>query len=132
MNRPPYMPEAASLIARLPDMGSALHDSCIDLVREQTVEAVGMHCFRASRPLSTPWCISGKHWLPKKSRPMLLSETLFFRGQALGKISQDQHAGGVTFKPKHGHTRLAGRTWKSIDSCQRAVLKQYIAEGPRD
>jgi len=40
MNRPPYMPESASLIAHLPDMGSALHDSCIDLVREQTVGAV--------------------------------------------------------------------------------------------
>lgn len=40
MNRPPYMPDAASLIAHLPDMGSALHDSCIALVREQTVEAV--------------------------------------------------------------------------------------------
>ena len=63
---------------------------------------------------------------------MELVETFFHRGRALGKICQDQHAGKVTFKPKTGHKRLAGRTWKSIDSCQRAVLKHYIAESPRD
>ncbi len=39
MNRPPYTPDAASLIASLPDMGDSIHAACIDLVRHQTVEA---------------------------------------------------------------------------------------------
>ena len=40
MNRPPYMPDAASLVARLPDMGEALHNACIALVRHQTVQSL--------------------------------------------------------------------------------------------
>jgi hypothetical protein len=56
---------------------------------------------------------------------MELAETLFYRGQALGKICQDVSAGTVTFKPKNGHTRLAGRTWKSVTACQKAVIKTY-------
>lgn len=39
MNRPPFMADAASLIARIPDMGDSIHDGAIDLVREQTLEA---------------------------------------------------------------------------------------------
>jgi len=61
---------------------------------------------------------------------MELVETLFYRGQALGKIHQDLFAGEVRFKPKAGHKHLAGRTWKSIDACQRAVFKHYITESP--
>ena len=62
---------------------------------------------------------------------MILTESLFIDGEPVGKICQDQHAGKVTFKPKAGHKHLAGRKWKSIDSCQRAVLKHYMAESPR-
>ena len=40
MNRPPYMPDAASLIARLHDMGDSIHAACIDLVRHQSVESL--------------------------------------------------------------------------------------------
>ncbi len=40
MNRPPFMPDAATLIARLPDMGEALHSARIELVRHQTVKSL--------------------------------------------------------------------------------------------
>jgi hypothetical protein len=61
---------------------------------------------------------------------MLLSETLFYRGQALGKIQQDLFAGEVRFIPERGHKRLAGRKWRSVKACQRAVIKTYKQEGP--
>jgi hypothetical protein len=63
-----------------------------------------------------------------ESRPMLLSETLFYRGQALGKIQQDVLAGEVRFIPKHGPSRLAGRSWKSVNACKKAVIKTYQGE----
>jgi len=63
---------------------------------------------------------------------VIVIESFFIDGEPVGKVCQGLLKAQVTFKPKHGHTRLAGRTWKSIDSCQRAVLKHYIAEGPRD
>jgi hypothetical protein len=34
------MPDAASLIARLPDMADSIHNAAIDLVRHQTVESL--------------------------------------------------------------------------------------------
>lgn len=56
---------------------------------------------------------------------MLLSETLFYRGQALGKIQQDLFAGEVSFIPKDGSKRLAGQKWRNSQACRKAVLAHY-------
>lgn len=61
---------------------------------------------------------------------MVLVETLFHRGQAMGKIQQDISAGEVRFIPKDGSKRLAGMKWRSVKACQRAVIKTYKQEGP--
>ena len=63
---------------------------------------------------------------------MVLVETLFHRGEPIGKISQDLFAGEVRFIPNEGHKRLAQRKWSSVNACQRAVLKHYTKEDPRD
>lgn len=40
MNRSPYMPDAASLIARLPDMGAALDAALCELGKDMTVDRI--------------------------------------------------------------------------------------------
>ena len=56
---------------------------------------------------------------------MILSETLFHRGQAVGQMLQNTNSGHVTFQPVKGHKRLAKRKWRSVNTCQCAVLKAY-------
>jgi hypothetical protein len=61
---------------------------------------------------------------------MLLIETFFIAGEPVGKICQDIYKGAVTFAPKAGNKHLARRKWKTVFSCQRAVIKSYTNEGP--
>ena len=56
---------------------------------------------------------------------MILTETVFHRGQPVGLMHRNSLTGRVSFQPVAGHTRLARRRWKSAKACQRAVLKSY-------
>ena len=78
--------------------------------------------------LSKAWgSFAGRWWLMEIPR-MFVIETLFHNGQALGKIQQDRFAGEVSFIPKNGHHRLAGRKWSSIRGCKAAVIREYKNE----
>ena len=57
---------------------------------------------------------------------MVLTETLYgANGEPLGKVREDLLNGLVTFEPKDGNKRLAGRKWRTSNACRKAVLKTY-------
>ena len=62
---------------------------------------------------------------------MVVIETMFIDGEPVGKVCEDLGRGLVTFIPKDGNKRLARRKWKSVVSCQRAVIKTYTKESPQ-
>ena len=62
---------------------------------------------------------------------MFVTETIFGQnGQPLGKLREDIFNAVVTFIPADGSKRLAGRKWKSVNACQKAVTKYYTNESP--
>ena len=52
---------------------------------------------------------------------MILTETIFHRGQAVGLMLKNTNTGRVTFQPVESHSRLARGKWKSAEACERAV-----------
>lgn len=54
---------------------------------------------------------------------MLIEQTLFGPdGRPLGKAFTDSQTGRTTFQPREPSPRLAGRTWRSVAACRRAVM----------
>jgi len=57
---------------------------------------------------------------------VLITETLYgANGEPLGKVHEDLLNGLVTFEPKDGNPRLAGRKWRNSNACRKAVLNLY-------
>ena len=54
---------------------------------------------------------------------MILSETVFHRGQAVGRMFQNTYTGQVKFQPTEGHRRLARRKWRNVKACRKAVTR---------
>ena len=59
---------------------------------------------------------------------MLLSETLFFQGQPIGKVCENSNTGQVTFVPAISANNLAKRKWTTVSGCKKVVLKIYQQE----
>ena len=59
---------------------------------------------------------------------MLLTETIFCHGRAVGLMLQNSNTGRVTFQPARGIDRLAKRTWASADACRKAVTRTWRKE----
>ncbi len=116
--------------SHLIDMGAALAGACTDLARDPTPERCDRLIMKL-RGAGKPWGSFAGHWWLMESWRMVLTETIFVNGQPVGQIRENVLKGVVTFQPKHGHASLAGRTWRSVDSCQRAVLTFYKSESPR-
>jgi len=56
---------------------------------------------------------------------VVIVETLFIDGEPAGQIREDLLNGWVTFEPKDGNKRLAGRKWRNSNACRKAVLIHY-------
>ena len=56
---------------------------------------------------------------------MILAESFFIHGKPVGTIREDVYKGIVTFEPKHGLSSLAGRRWRSVAACEKAVINSY-------
>ncbi len=59
---------------------------------------------------------------------MVLTETVFHRGKAVGQMLQNTNTGRVTFQPKEGLERLAKRKWANVKACRKAVTNYYRKE----
>jgi len=59
---------------------------------------------------------------------VILSETLFHRGQAVGLVTKNTDSGQVQFLPPEGRARLARRRWASAKACRKAVTNYYRKE----
>jgi hypothetical protein len=56
---------------------------------------------------------------------MILSETIYVNGEAVGMIRQDTNSQAIAFSSTRGHSPLPEQEWGSIDTLKAAVITAY-------
>ncbi|MFC1688209.1 hypothetical protein ACFL07_00940 [Pseudomonadota bacterium] len=63
---------------------------------------------------------------------MMIKETVFVEGQAVGQLLMETNTQAISFHPADDASRPPKRNWESIDELRQAVVEAYgIDEGPQ-
>lgn len=61
---------------------------------------------------------------------MIMAESVFMRGQPVGRIFSDSNSGTFTFQPARGKSPLLQSQWRDVDALRKAIYEAYETVPP--